>query len=155
MVETKNIDLFDPSIGTILQCCNCFNTMGRGLALEIKKRYPRAAQADMLTERGDIKKLSQFSFSLSNDDQAQNCINCYCQFRYGLKERHLDYEAMIQCFENVKSWIIKMGLNDRPVGIPNLFGCVNAGGDWKIVSGAINYIFGKDEKIKILICQKN
>ena len=41
----------------IVQGCNCFCTMGSGIAKEIRERYPMAYQVDQLTEHGDIMKL--------------------------------------------------------------------------------------------------
>jgi hypothetical protein len=49
----------------IVQGCNCFETMGSGIAREIKERYPAAYEADMkYSHAGDYDKLGCFSVML-------------------------------------------------------------------------------------------
>jgi hypothetical protein len=128
--------------------------MGRGLALKIKKRYPRAASSDMLTKRADFKKLGLFSFALANEDQFHNIINSYSQFRYGREKQHLDYSAMNTSMENIKEFILKMGINDKPVAAPRLFGCVNAGGNPKTVLDIFKYVFEDCNEINLILCEQ-
>jgi O-acetyl-ADP-ribose deacetylase (regulator of RNase III) len=45
----------------IVQGCNCFNTMGGGIAREIAERYPMCQEIDRLTERGDHMKLGNWT----------------------------------------------------------------------------------------------
>lgn len=40
----------------IVHGCNCFNTMGAGIAKTIKQTFPEAYQADLKTEKGSKQK---------------------------------------------------------------------------------------------------
>jgi len=46
----------------IVHGCNCFNTMGAGIARQIARRFPEAYAADCETIASDISKLGTFSF---------------------------------------------------------------------------------------------
>lgn len=61
----------------IVHGCNCFCTMGAGIALEIKERYPEAWAVDYHTRKGDISKLGTFTMA-----QPENfiIINAYTQY---------------------------------------------------------------------------
>lgn len=70
----------------IVQGCNCFETMGSGIAKEIKKRYPAAYDADVkYSSAGDYHKLGDYSVMLGKQF---NIINAYTQygFRTGGKD---------------------------------------------------------------------
>jgi O-acetyl-ADP-ribose deacetylase (regulator of RNase III) len=45
----------------VVQGCNCFNTMGGGIAREIRERYPVVASVDMETIKGDYNKLGTWT----------------------------------------------------------------------------------------------
>lgn len=155
MVENYEGDIFTAPVSVILQSCNCFHTMGSGIAKEIKVRYPRAYQADCLTPRGDRKKLGQFSLSGPADDQPFWICNIYSQFNFGRDKRYVEYDKFYECMENVKNWLLKMEFAAPvSVGIPYKISSVNAGGDWEKIQQIIRLVFEKEEKIKILVCKK-
>lgn len=49
----------DGTFDVMIHGCNCFNTMGGGIAGQISKRWPMVSAVDILTESGDINKLGQ------------------------------------------------------------------------------------------------
>lgn len=115
----------------IIQGCNCFNTMGAGLAKEIKEKIPEAYEADQKTKKGDIRKLGDFSYAILDNGLA--VINCYTQYRYGRNHEDgdkfpVDYEAITLCLRKINKI-----LPGKSIGVP-LIGCGLAGGDWNIVS---------------------
>lgn len=83
----------------IIQGCNCFNTMGGGLAREIKERYPQAYAADCETIRGDRNKLGSWSKSYARyttrDDNVGNFVilNCYTQYNMSTGKDVFEYVA--------------------------------------------------------------
>ena len=80
----------------ILHGCNCFNTMGAGLAKQIKQKYPNVALADAQSVRGDYDKLGTVEFV----DVGEFLVgNAYTQYRYGGKQA--DYNAIRSCFKQV------------------------------------------------------
>jgi O-acetyl-ADP-ribose deacetylase (regulator of RNase III) len=83
----------------VVQGCNCFNTMGGGIAKEIRERYPTVAEVDSETERGDYNKLGTFTegYAWFNErgDDADNfvIINAYTQFNMSTGQDVFEYTA--------------------------------------------------------------
>jgi len=63
----------------IVHGCNCFNTMGSGIARQISDRYPKAYGADLMTESGDINKLGTYTYC---DVNGFTIINAYTQYGF-------------------------------------------------------------------------
>ena len=62
VIKGNLLDLAEAgNFNIIVQGCNCFCTMGSGLAREIRERYPEAFRADQLTKSGDYTKLGNSS----------------------------------------------------------------------------------------------
>lgn len=121
----------------IVHGCNCFHTMGAGIAKSIRTHFPEAYQTDLQTEYGSYEKLGTISQTeIKGFVKPFIVVNAYTQHRYGRSKRHTDYEAVARSFELIGKQF--QGLN---VGYPKL-GCVNGGGDWNIVSKII------DEKLE-------
>jgi O-acetyl-ADP-ribose deacetylase (regulator of RNase III) len=77
----------------IVQGCNCFCTMGSGIAKQIKQEYPEAYAADCRTVKGDKSKLGTYSvYKGSKFD----IVNAYTQYDYNRsgqpKADHFEYE---------------------------------------------------------------
>lgn len=155
MIENYSGDIFEAPVQIIIQNCNCFNRMKSGFAKAITDKYPRVAAVDALTKSGDKKKLGQFTVSLAAEDQPFYFINLYGQFNYGYDGKcYVLYDKFHEGLENIKSWIIKMGMENLTVGIPDGIGAGLAGGDWKKILSIISYVFQQEETIKVLICKK-
>ena len=95
----------------VIQGCNCFNTMGGGIAKEIRERYPHIADVDAQTQRGDYNKLGTYTKGIVNvdDDHAFIIINAYTQFDMSTGEDVFEYIAfelilqkMIRLYGNYK-----------------------------------------------------
>ena len=52
----------DGEFDLIVHGCNCFCTMGAGIAKQIKKNFPQAFEEDLKTEKGDHGKLGTITF---------------------------------------------------------------------------------------------
>ena len=50
-------------LDVIIHGCNCFCTMGAGIARSIKECFPEAYEADCKTKRGKLSKLGSLSFA--------------------------------------------------------------------------------------------
>ena len=119
----------------IVHGCNCFNTMGAGIAKHIRYEFPRAYNADCNTLKGNIKKLGSFSqHTYISDNYQIKCviINAYTQFNYLPRGECYDYEAIALVFRK----IAHLYPNAR-IGYPAI-GCGLAGGDWNIVAEIID-----------------
>ncbi len=69
MIIHKDCNIFDGGAQGIIHQANCQNTMGSGIAREIRARYPEAYEVDCKTIAGDYKKLGTFSSVRTNDDK--------------------------------------------------------------------------------------
>lgn len=59
MIKYKIGDLLQAEVDAIGHCCNCFCTMGKGIAPKIKKEWPEVYAADCATRKGDRTKLGK------------------------------------------------------------------------------------------------
>lgn len=116
----------------IIHGCNCFCTMGAGIAKSIKKEFPEAFQADKKTEYGDKNKLGKISWAKAKSEKGELIIvNGYTQYNWKGIGRKVNYEAVRNVFQTVKK--LFSGLK---IGYPAI-GAGLAGGDWKIISNII------------------
>ena len=60
-VKGDLIALFKQGKGHLIHGCNCFHTMGGGIAAKIAKEFPQALAIDKKTIRGDAGKLGGFN----------------------------------------------------------------------------------------------
>lgn len=151
MVKIIESDLLAADVEAIGHCCNCFTTMGSGIAKAIKEKYPVVYAEDWKTVKGDKSKLGSFSLAkLSDSQNPMFCFNIYAQYNYGRDKRYLDYEALYSGFEATKEFCIKN--NIRSLGLPYKIGCNLAGGNWNIVLCMIEEVF-RDLNIEVLICK--
>jgi O-acetyl-ADP-ribose deacetylase (regulator of RNase III) len=75
----------------IIHGCNCFNTMGAGIARQIADRYPSAQEADNKTRRGDFMKLGNFTWGRGD---GFDILNAYTQYgTAGDGEDVFEYDA--------------------------------------------------------------
>lgn len=121
----------------IIHQCNCFHNFGAGIALQIKKQFPQAFEADKNTTKyGDKNKLGSFSFSIINDKNKHKfyIVNGYSQFEYGRKKVDTEYEHVRNVFKKIKEIF---GGAEQKFGYP-LYGAGLAGGDWNIISNIID-----------------
>ena len=158
MITYYNGDIFTAPINILIHSCNCFHTMGSGIAKDIKLKYQRAYEVDCMTVKGSRAKLGQFSVAMSNKDQPFHILNCYTQHRSGRDKVYVEYDKFHECMENVNMWVKKMNVKiiTPVIGCPYKISSVNAGGDWdgKILP-ILEYVFGKDNTdVELLICKK-
>jgi len=117
----------------IIHGCNCFCTMGGGIARTIKQQFPQAYAADLATPEGDRSKLGDFSQAAAvNDGHTITIINAYTQYHYAGSGIKADYNAIQRVFEK-----LKIDFAGRRFGYPKI-GAGLAGGDWQVISGIID-----------------
>lgn len=146
----NNQDIFTHNSNVIIQQCNCFCTMGSGIAYEIRKRYPEAYEADCKTIKGDKNKLGKFSWVKAKDGKI--IINMYSQYDYGRDYRRTNYEYFANGLERVTLFMIDNNL--KSISIPYKIGCNLGGGSWEIIEVMINVAF-RDCPFDVFICKKD
>lgn len=89
----------------VVHGCNCFNTMGAGLARQIREQYPQAYTADCATPEGDgIAKLGTYTQASAG---TFTIINAYTQYdfnRHGSRADVFEYTAFQLILEKLARW---------------------------------------------------
>ena len=134
ILETIKGDIFHPFedgiYAALVHGCNCFHTMGGGIARSVRLLYPEAYDSDLQTVKGDVTKLGSYS---EFDTGHGIIINGYTQFMYGgIDRKHVDYDAIRSVFKQLNT-----RFKDQIICIP-MIGAGLAGGDWEVISSIIN-----------------
>jgi O-acetyl-ADP-ribose deacetylase (regulator of RNase III) len=131
--------------------CNCYATMGAGIALTVGNEFPEAKQADEDLEiPNGIKRLGKLSYTEIDIDKKAGydtslLFNLYTQYNPGRDFRMNGFiksiKAMKKVIKDEFSYINDKGKreflgNNVRIGLP-LIGCGIAGGDWNEVSEVI------------------
>jgi O-acetyl-ADP-ribose deacetylase (regulator of RNase III) len=127
LIDMAEQGLFD----VIVHGCNCLNTMGSGIAAEIRSRYPEAYEADTaLTLKlqddtnSQVQKLGCYTTHLVNGENKFLIVNAYTQVMFSPRDvDHFEYAS----FEVIlKKMVQEYGV--FKIGFPYI-GCGLAGGD--------------------------
>jgi O-acetyl-ADP-ribose deacetylase (regulator of RNase III) len=118
----------------IVQGCNCFNTMGGGIAREIRERYPMCAKIDSLTEKGEYMKLGNWT---EYDQGTFLIINAYTQYNMSTGEDVFEYAAFMLIIQKLVH-----NFGTKRIGIPYI-GMGLAGGDKETIMEQIEYFAQK------------
>ena len=137
--------------------CNCFCTMGAGIAPKMAKEFECNNFEMELYGKGDINKLGQIDFNTyykrpdgtlfvdydnyvdlhDGEEPYLIVVNSYTQYKYGSNhidgvKKPIDYEALTLCMRKINH--IFAG---KHIGLPGLIGCGLAGGKEEIVKEII------------------
>lgn len=154
--ESENVyeegDLMDKTEGFILHQVNCQGVMGAGIAKTIRDRYPGAyenyrAVCKSVSRTGDLLGRAQF---VQVSDRLY-VINLFGQDRYGRDKRYTNYcklrEALRGASEGIQVIEEMFGLK-LPVYVPYRMSCMNAGGDWYLVSKMVRNLLPSAQVIR-------
>ena len=124
----------------VVQGCNCFNTMGGGIAREIRERYPHVAAIDGKTLRGDYNKLGNWTSEnviLKNGTVTFDIINAYTQYNMSQGTDVFEYIAFQLILEKLA--FVYPG---KRFGLPYI-GCGLAGGEKETIVDMIDVFAGR------------
>mmetsp|Transcript_2171 Transcript_2171/g.5493 ORF Transcript_2171/g.5493 Transcript_2171/m.5493 type:complete len:267 (-) Transcript_2171:3977-4777(-) len=132
----------------IVHGCNCFHTMGGGIANTIRNVFPHAYREDRRSSFANPDKLGTYT-SAEVEDGRLTIVNGYTQFdykihadQYGRKIRNVDYHAVRCVFSQIKH-----DFAGKRIGYPKI-GCGLAGGDWKRIAKIIDMeLSGEDHTL--------
>lgn len=159
-VEGNLIELaLEGKFDVIAHGCNCWNTMGAGIAPQMAKAFAcdnyslevrdlagavdklgRICYGSFYTKQGEevyAYRVDKTNGRLESEGWKKNiAINCYTQYGPGLSHRveathPLSYPALILCLQK-----INFTFKGKHIGLP-LIGCGLAGGNWEDVKGLI------------------
>jgi O-acetyl-ADP-ribose deacetylase (regulator of RNase III) len=112
--------------------CNCFCTMGGGIARGVRAKFPAAYEADCATPQGDRSKLGTCTFAeCPTAAGSVVVVNAYTQFDYSGRGVKVDYGAVRSCM----AWI-RTHYAGKSIGLPKI-GAGLAGGDWSRIEAII------------------
>ncbi len=127
----------------IVHGCNCFCTMGAGIAKTIKEYFPEAYEADLQTEKGSSDKIGSISsVTVTRGNSNITVVNGYTQYSPIGNGILVDYEAVDSVFKE-----IKQRFSGYRIGYP-MIGAGLAKGDWQIISELIlEQLSGEDHTL--------
>lgn len=136
MFKVVTGNLLNETRGILVHGVNCQGAMGAGIALEVKKRYPKAYESYIaFGERNGWHPnllLGQVDFVQISDELF--IANAFIQASYGRSDfRYVSYDAVDECFSRIKQYAI---YRELPVKYPRI-GAGLANGNWDIVSAII------------------
>ena len=133
----------DGRFDVIIHGCNCFCTMGAGIALQIQSRFPAVFEADARTRPGDRSKLGTYtSARVEGNGRKFIVVNGYTQFDYAGPGVLADYHAIAALFA-----AIKHDFSGQRIGYPKI-GAGLAGGDWNRIRHIIDHALdGEDHTL--------
>jgi len=127
----KTGDLFQERAEAIVNTVNCVGVMGKGVALEFKRRWPENFRAyKRLCDRGGLRPGKSFIFE--NADMFDPCGRRFL-INFPTKDHWRDGSRMEYIEDGLDDLVLqtrKLGI--RSVAMPSL-GCGNGGLDWKAV----------------------
>lgn len=131
----------------IIHGCNCFCTMGAGIARSIQEEFPEAYAADLVTIKGDRNKLGDYSFAtVERDNHEITIVNGYTQFHYQGEALLIDYEAIEELFTKVNQ-----DFAGKRIGYPKI-GAGLGGGDWEKIAAIIDdKLAGEDHTLVVFV----
>lgn len=123
----------DGNFDVIIHGCNCFCTMGAGIAKSIKEIFPEAYEADQNTKSGSKEKLGTYSLAeVMRKNHKIEIINAYIQFSSSGAGTLVNYDALREVFIKIKS-----DFSGKRIGYPKI-GAGLAKGDWQVISKIID-----------------
>jgi O-acetyl-ADP-ribose deacetylase (regulator of RNase III) len=142
-VKGDIIKLFkDNQFDIMIHGCNCFNSMGAGLAKQIALNYPSAVAADNKTAKGDIHKLGDFTTAkIVYKDELGNKVykwiyNLYTQYTPGPDFKLFVLESCLWKLTRDLNSELSIGFTSFKIATPYI-GAGIGGGDWKEIKALL------------------
>lgn len=128
-------DILESKCNIICHQVNCQGVMGRGLAKQIKDKYPNVFEKySVYCKQKNVLGTVLYVYIGNN----QYIANLFGQEFYGTNSKQTDYNALEKCFNQIAKDAKQKKLS---VVIPYKIGCNLAGGDWNIVFSLIEKCF--------------
>jgi O-acetyl-ADP-ribose deacetylase (regulator of RNase III) len=145
MLEYKRGNIFKTTEQVIVHGCNCFNSFGAGIALEVYNTYPDTWMVDQLTKIGSRDKLGTITYNKEKNkyypDHDVIIVNAYTQYKYTSYEVDVEYDKLMECMVKVCETF-----DNNIIAMPKI-GCGLAGGDWNIVSEILETVSNEYNRV--------
>lgn len=136
-------DILTIESGYICHQTNCLGVMGRGLAAQVRTKYPHVFKAydklcqDKLNQGAENSLLGTIQVVPVNEVPPVRIVNCFAQLKFGGDAVHTDYDAIRSCFTKIKL----MNIKKLPVYVPYKMGSDLANGSWGLVKPIISEVY--------------
>jgi O-acetyl-ADP-ribose deacetylase (regulator of RNase III) len=135
----------------IIHCCNDAGGWGRGFVLALRSKYPETEKSYREWFASGDPHLGDTQFvQVTSDICVANMIGQHGT-RWEGKTPPIRYDAIEMCLKTVYEKATK----DEAIVCGPRFGCVLAGGDWKIISQIIEKTMSVETYIYTMENQKN
>ena len=112
--------------------CNCFHTMGAGIAAQIAKTWKMVAKRDEEWACGDPSKMGKYT--VVPIGKGRYIFNLYTQYHFHRRLKPVSYEAIGSAFTLLNS---NYKNETKKLLIPQI-GAGLAGGDWPLIEYIID-----------------
>ena len=146
MIEFRRGDLLQANVEALVNTVNCVGVMGRGIALQFRKEFPKNYAAyKTACERGEVRPGRMFVFKLDRLQDPRYVINFPTKRHWKSKSRIEDVQAGLEALvEEVRARGIKS------VALPPL-GCGLGGLEWSQVRPMIETAFRALPDVEVLV----
>lgn len=134
MIHYIEGDLLMSNCTVIMHQCNCFKSMGAGIARSIALQFPEALQADLEDKGTPRDRLGSFTYAKINNQLT--VVNLYGQYDCGGGVK-TQYGKLENAIDGFFTYAKEQDIDLSKVGVPYKMGCGLAGGDWSIVKGLL------------------
>lgn len=139
MIKTIHGDLLEAKETYIVHQVNCYGVMGRGVAAQIKSKYPDVYRryCEYCDEHFAKSLLGRVLLIPTNDGKV--ICNVFGQERFGGGKMHTDIAALSKALGS----LAKIVPTTEPIAMPYMIGCGLGGASWDMVYPVIRDIFNK------------
>ena len=139
MIIYKTGNLLTSDCEIIGHCCNTQMSMGAGIALQIKNKWPIAYNEYIEYQQKNTNPLGKCNIVKIQNVNPLYVANLFGQKNYGPTKRQVNYEAMYTALEELRDFMIINKL--KTVGFPKNMGSALAGGNFDIITSMIHTLF--------------
>ncbi|MGO0059770.1 type II toxin-antitoxin system antitoxin DNA ADP-ribosyl glycohydrolase DarG [Brevibacillus fluminis] len=146
MIKFVKGNMFDSDAVAIVNTVNCVGIMGKGIALEVKKRYPSVFdEYKMMCDRKELKPGIMQTVPTESIIGIQYIINFPTKRHWKAKSKIEDIElGLVALVKEIKKYEFKS------IALPPL-GCGNGGLNWKDVKPLVIRALQSFENVEILV----
>jgi O-acetyl-ADP-ribose deacetylase (regulator of RNase III)/uncharacterized protein YwgA len=146
MIEIKEGDILKANAEALVNTVNCVGVMGRGIALQFKKKFPQNFNAyKTLCNKNEMKPGRVFVFDLERIYYPRYIINFPTK-------KHWKANSRLEYIEAGLESLVKEIRNRRisSIAVPPL-GCGLGGLDWNVVRPIIEKAFSQLPEVQVLL----
>jgi O-acetyl-ADP-ribose deacetylase (regulator of RNase III) len=146
MITYKTGDIFKEDADAIVNSVNCVGVMGRGIALQFKKRFPENFKVyEAACKHKEVVPGKMFVYETGSLIGPQYIINFPTKRHWRGASRMEDIESGLQDLAAVIA-----SLNIKSIALPPL-GCGLGGLDWSEVRGRIENTLSQLSEVKVIV----